>query len=131
MATRRIGSRSVRKRTNANTTVVTRAPRGVRRLSKGVVGQPGVGLLQAGTNSYRNIRRLMKNDPSKGIQQPEARQAMLTSQSIVAGGVRVNGGASAGGTRITSKDKTPAAGRGLTKVRPPRLGPLKRRGNAT
>lgn len=131
MASRRARSRSVRKRTNANTTVVTRSPSGVRRLAKGVIGQPSVRLLQPGTNAYRNIRRLIKNDPSKGIQQPEARQAMLTSQAVVPGGVRVNGGAPAGGTRITSKDKTPAPGRGLTRVRPPRLGPLKRRGNAT
>lgn len=131
MATRRAKSSRVRKRTNANTTVVTKAARGVRRLSKGVVGQPTVKLLQPGTNAYRGVRRLMKNDPSKGIQQPEARQAMLTSQAIVPGGVRVDGGAKAGGTRIMSKDKVTSPIANVTKVRPPRLGPLKRRGNAT
>jgi hypothetical protein len=130
MATRRVSGRSVRKRTNANTTVVTRAPRGVRRLSKGVVGQPNVGLLQPGTNRYRGIRTLMKRAPADGLAQSEARQAMLTSQAVVPGGVRVNGGARAGAT-IRSKAKITAPIAGLTKVRPPRLGPLQRRSNGT
>lgn len=131
MPTRRARSKQVSKRTNANTAVVTTGARGVRRKLKGVNGQPSVKLLTPGTNRYRGIRTKMKRDPSKGIQQPEARQAMLTSQAVVPGGVRVNGGAKAGGTRILSKSKTTGALAGVTKVRPPRLGPLKRRANGT
>ena len=132
MARRRVGSSSRRKRTNANTGITTRFRTGsVRRLAKGVVGQPGVPMLKGGTNSYRRIRTLMKRAPGDGLAQPEARQAMLTSQAVVAGGVRVNGGAKAGGTRIISKDKITGPVSGVTKVRPPRLGPLKRRANGT
>lgn len=132
MARRRAGtSRSVQRRRSPNYSIVRTGARGVRRLAKSVVGQPGVPLLPRGTNSYRSIRTLMKNDPSKGIQQPEARQALLTNRSIVAQGVSVDGGGKRARGLIMSKSKVTAPIAGLTRVRPPRLGPLKRRGNAT
>jgi hypothetical protein len=130
MARRRAGtSRSVKRRRSPNYGVVTSGARGVRRLAKSVKGQPSVLLKRPSSTALRGVRTLIRRDPSKGITQPEARKALLTNQSIVAGGVRVDSRSQTAPVISKSKVTSPLAGQ--TKIRPPRLGPLKRRGNAT
>lgn len=120
-------ARRVQRRRSPNYAIVTGGARRVRTLVKSVSGQPASSLLRPGTNAYRGVRTLIKRNPSDGLTQPEARQALLTSTAIQAKGVSVDGGGRAARGAIKVKAGIVAPNRGKTVVRPPRLGRLKRR----
>lgn len=75
-------------------------------------------MLQSGSTKFRSVRTLIKKDISKGITQPEERQAMLTSGSVL-----VPGGGKAVTTTILEKSRIVPPLRNLTKVKTPRPAP--------